>query len=139
MRTVHSLLLLTAAAGVGFAGAAVSFDGVWVVESITLNGKPLPKDQIQGLEATIQGDKYTIRHNGKAIEEGTTKADKSKKPVAFVSTVLSGEDKGKKVHGIMAGEGTTFKVHMSLEGNNPPKDFTPREGTVLVVYRKKTK
>lgn len=138
MRYVHSLLLLAAAAGVGAAGVG-SFDGVWVVESITFNGKPLPREQIKGLEATIQGEKYTIRHNGKTVEEGITRADKSRQPVAFVSTVLSGEDKGKKVHGIMTGEGTTFKVHMSLEGNVAPKDFTPREGTVLVVYRKKTK
>jgi uncharacterized protein (TIGR03067 family) len=112
-------------------------DGVWVVESMHFNGQKVPEEGYKGMEAIIKGDCYTIKKEGKVVDEGTSKSDLTKTPHTLDSTSTFGESKGKKMFGIAEMKGDTMKVHFALEGKDRPKDFTPAEGTILVVYKRK--
>src|SRR5581483_3471826 len=67
--------------------------GTWKFVSQEMDGKALPKDELAKQTITFEGDKWTVRRDGKVIQAGTHKFDPAKKPPQVDAAVTEGEDK----------------------------------------------
>jgi uncharacterized protein (TIGR03067 family) len=88
-----------------------AFAGVWTVieqERGKKSDEPLAARTVE-----FRGDHYTIKAGDKVFEEGTFSADARHSPRLIDITVTSGEDKGKKWHGVYELEGDTLRLAVS--------------------------
>jgi uncharacterized protein (TIGR03067 family) len=125
---------LTAGAG-GKGGGGL--EGTWVTTEINFGGKKLPKEQVEKLQltVTVRGDKYAVQVQGKVEEEGTFKADPSKKPKTLDLNIESGKNKGKTQRGIYRVDGETLSVSFAPAGaKERPGAFTFEEGSKYQTY-----
>jgi uncharacterized protein (TIGR03067 family) len=124
-------------------GVKSKFDGVWVPQSVTRNGKEVPKDTIKSIKLIVKGTKFTIKTADKEFS-GMFKLDESKTPVQIDVTSKTVEGKDHKSVGIVKLEGDTLTVCSSQDAKKRPTEFTSPEGAAgagieLVVYRREKK
>jgi uncharacterized protein (TIGR03067 family) len=129
------VLLVTAAAAGDDAGNAVR--GIWAVESLSLDGRPITDDPTAGAQLTaFDGKNYVQRKGVQITEEGTYVLTGSN---AIDMVVGSGADAGKRQLGIYQVQGNTLRVCLAEPGVKArPKSFQAGSGSglLLAVYRK---
>lgn len=115
--------------------ASTAVQGTWIVSSI--NGESAPMGA-QEMTLTFTGDKYEQSLGGNVNERGSIKVDASKKPMTIDLAIGEGSDAGKTQLGIFEVAGDTMKLHLDTPGaGQRPTDFTAKEGSFMVVAKKK--
>lgn len=146
MRTITSLLILSAglAVGAGFVHQNSSktgeakLQGTWTIVSVELEGQPLPMDNLNGASLTIQGQRYSFRHE-KVTLEFTWSADSSKTPNAIDLKVADGLDKGDVYRGIYKLDQDRYTICRGyLPNQERPTTFStrPNSGFMMVVWKR---
>lgn len=118
-------------------------DGTWVAVSMEQEGKKLPDALVKKLTIKLitMGDTYKVTFNDKVAEEGSSKADWTRKPTAVDIDASKGPNKGKTIQAILSIEGDTMKVCYNLKGESRPTEFATKEGSghTLIVYEREKK
>jgi uncharacterized protein (TIGR03067 family) len=110
--------------------------GTWKFASQEVDGKSRTKDELAKQTITFDGDKWTVRRDGKVIQAGTHKFDPDKKPPQVDAVVTEGEDKGNTMLGIYELKADTFKVSFDPKGKQRPADFTSKAGRMTAVVER---
>ncbi len=105
--------------------------GTWMYESVEMDGKAMPADELKKMRITFAGDKFTVKSGDKAAEAGTQKLDPTKKPKTVDATVTEGEGKGTTMLGIYELEGDTLKACFDPTGKKRPTEFKAPAGSGL--------
>jgi uncharacterized protein (TIGR03067 family) len=114
-----------------------NFQGTWIVESMQLNGKPLPEEDRKKIKLTIKGEKFTFS-NGATSEPGLYKIDPAKNPKELNIVITEGNDKGKVYLVIYKFEAGKMIQCMELSNEKRPKEFvgTAGSGCALEVWQR---
>ena len=113
--------------------------GTWKFVSQEVDGKPRPKEELAKQTITFDGDKWTVRRDGKVIQAGTHKFDPEQKPPQVDAVVKEGEDKGNTMLGIYELKADTLKVCFDPKGKERPADFTSKAGRMTAVVEREKK
>jgi uncharacterized protein (TIGR03067 family) len=113
--------------------------GTWKFVSQEIDGKGLPKEEVAKQTITFDGDKWTVRRDGKVVQAGTHKFDPDKKPAHVDAVVTEGEDKGSTMLGIYELKGNTLKVCFDPKGKERPTDFTSKACRMTAVVEREKK
>lgn len=105
------------------------FQGTWTIESSMAAGQEIPRDQLKGFIVIYEGDKHTLKHDGKVFQIGTQKIDPSKSPKTIDVTMTEGPQKGKVMLGIYEFHGDTMKACFDPTGTNRPTEFRSAAGS----------
>jgi len=100
--------------------------GTWKIVSVQRAGKE--EEKPVNTVATVVGNKFTTKADGKTIRAGTLKLDPSQQPKAVDATYTDGPDKGKTFQGIYTLEGDTWKICYSGPDQERPKAFPKKPG-----------
>lgn len=115
-----SLLLTSAHAADPTVGDLDKLQGVWVLESLELNGKGVALEALQvngkplAPRLTVKGESYTLRLADSPYAM-TCRLDPSAAPKRITLTVIDGPDKGKVFRGIYKLEGDRFTICRTLD------------------------
>ena len=113
--------------------------GTWKFTSQEVDGKSRTKDELAKQTITFEGDKWTVRRDGKVIQAGTHKFNPDKKPPQLDAVVTEGEDKGNTMLGIYELKADTLHVCFDLKGKERPADFTSKAGRMTAVVEREKK
>ena len=105
-----------------------NFQGVWTVESMDLDGKPLTEEQRKKIKLSIKGENFTF-DNGSGAEPGSYKIDPSKNPKELNIVISEGQDKGKIYLVIYKFENGKMIQCMQLDNKKRPTEFTGKAGS----------
>jgi uncharacterized protein (TIGR03067 family) len=104
-----------------------ALEGTWRAVSLVADGKPVDTGDLQGLELTIKGDRYSVNtKDGQDI--GTLKLDETQNPRTMDATKTEGLDAGKQVKAIYQIDGDTLKVCVASENGERPTELAGKEG-----------
>jgi uncharacterized protein (TIGR03067 family) len=106
-----------------------SFQGTWTVESMELDGKPLPDDQRQKIKLVIQGEDFRFYNAEGTSEPGLYKIDPSKDPKELNIVITEGSDKGKIYLVIYKFEAGKMIQCMQLDNKARPNTFSGKAGS----------
>lgn len=110
-----------------------ALQGRWLLQ--TVNGQAVDASAPEAV-FTIAGDKYAHGPDANAIERGTLKVDPSK-PLEITLVIATGESAGSSQVGIYDATADTLRFHLNVPGaTERPKDFTAREGFLLLTLTK---
>jgi uncharacterized protein (TIGR03067 family) len=113
--------------------------GTWKFVSQEVEGKPRTKEELAKQTITFEGDKWTVRRDGKVIQAGTHKFDPDKKPAWVDAVVREGEGKGFTMLGIYELKGDALKVCFDPKGKERPTDFTSKASRMTAVVEREKK
>jgi uncharacterized protein (TIGR03067 family) len=113
--------------------------GTWKFVSQEMDGKPRPKEELSKQTITFDGDKWTVRRDGKVVQAGTHKFDPAKKPPQVDAVVTEGEDKGFTMLGVYELTADTLKVCFDPKGKERPADFVSKAGRMTAVVEREKK
>ena len=105
-----------------------NFQGVWTVESMELNGKPLGEERRKKIKLTIKGENFTF-DTGADSHEGLYKIDPAKDPKELNITITRGDEKGKVYLVIYKFADDKMIQCMRQDNKSRPKAFTGAAGT----------
>lgn len=104
-----------------------AFQGTWTI--VELEKGKAGDQPVSARTVEFRGDKYAIKADGKAVEEGTFAADAGKTPNRIEVTTTSGPDKGQKWHGVYELEGDTLRAVVGPTDKDRPASLAkPAEG-----------
>jgi uncharacterized protein (TIGR03067 family) len=110
------------------------FQGTWKVIEATAGGKPAPKEDIENIQFTFEGEKLIVTERGKS-ETGSYSVDAKKDP-AEIDMV---SPKGNKSLGIYKfdKDGKLTMCFAKGEKATRPKAFDDKEAVVVVMEKVK--
>jgi uncharacterized protein (TIGR03067 family) len=113
-----------------------ALQGTWQLVHAESAGKPMPKQQIQGVKLVISGTQLKLEFGGEN-STGTFTIDPAKKPKTIDSTINFDGDRGKTL-GIYALDGDRLQLCCSIDGKTRPKALatTPTEAITLWTYKR---
>src|SRR5689334_19726068 len=109
--------------------------GTWTVVALEANGQQAPKEFIERISFTFDGEKLKITgaptaQGQDANREYSVKLDPSKSPKAIDTTALNGPEKGKIDQGIYELKDDELRLCMpNNEAKERPKDFKGGQGS----------
>jgi uncharacterized protein (TIGR03067 family) len=104
------------------------FQGVWTVESMELNGKPLSEERRKKIRLTIKGENFTFE-TGADSHAGLYKIDPSQDPKELNIVITRGDEKGKVYLVIYKFEDGKMIQCMRQDNKSRPKSFTGAAGS----------
>jgi uncharacterized protein (TIGR03067 family) len=110
--------------------------GTWVDISFEKAGAKLEK--VGEHQLKIDGETFSLSHDGKVEDKGTIKLDPSRSPREIDLQVREGKNEGKTGLGIYAWDGEDLKLCLGdLDGGTRPTDLTAMpENRVLIVLKR---
>jgi len=105
-----------------------NFQGVWTVESMELNGKPLSEERRKKIKLTIKGENFTFDTGGDS-HEGLYKIDPTKDPKELNIVITRGGEKGKVYLVIYKFEDGKMIQCMRQDNKSRPTTFTGAAGS----------
>lgn len=115
------------------------FQGVWLVESMLEDGRPLPEKQTSKIKLTIKGENFTFE-NAAGSHDGLYKIDPSKNPKELNIVITRGDEKGKVYLVAYKFEGGKMIQCMRVDNKSRPAEFTGKAGSGNLLefwYRQK--
>jgi uncharacterized protein (TIGR03067 family) len=112
--------------------------GTWKLISFEIGGKGDDDTKDENRELVIDGDKITVKNEGKEVEQDRFVLDPTKKPKSIEVTTLTGDEKDKKRLGIYELEGDNLKICIDEKGEARPAEFKTKEGgsQILVTLKR---
>jgi uncharacterized protein (TIGR03067 family) len=110
--------------------------GTWKLISFEIAGKGDDDTKDENRELVIDGDKITIKSEGKEVGQESFTLDPTKKPKAIDFLTLTGEEKDKKRLGIYELDGDNLKFCVDEKGEARPADFKTKESGILVILKR---
>ncbi|HEV3237824.1 MAG TPA: TIGR03067 domain-containing protein [Gemmataceae bacterium] len=112
--------------------------GTWKLISFEVAGKGDDDTKDENRELVIDGDKITVKNEGKEVEQESFVLDPTKKPKNIEVTTLTGDDKNKKRLGIYELDGDNLKICIDEKGEARPAEFKTKEGgsQILVTLKR---
>ena len=107
--------------------------GAWKLMSFEVAGKGDDDTKDENRELIIEGDKISVKNDGKDIEKDSFTLDPAKEPKVIDLITLSGNDKDKKRPGIYELDGDNLKICIDEKGEKRPTAFATKEGDGLVL------
>src|SRR5262249_47369122 len=102
-----------------------NLDGTWTIVRGEKDGKPEPKDRIEGSVVVIKGNKITgSDKDKKEFFACTFTLDTSKKP--WTIKMVSTEPKKDESRGILEKDGNTLKLCYQVRDAAPPTTFSTK-------------
>jgi len=133
------LLPLARAADEGRSADRPHLDGTYQIVSGERDGKPEPKDRLQGRVVVIKGNRITgTDREKKEFFDCTFKVDTSKKPWAVTMTSAAPK-KGEIARGVIAQDGNRVTICYGLPGTQPPTTFSTTKNQNCFVLQKTNK
>jgi uncharacterized protein (TIGR03067 family) len=139
------LYALTVSAGLGLLAADDTakaeqdkLQGTWAIVSLEVAGDEVPKEQLEGITLTIEGDKHTVKRGDDVLAERTCKLDPTKSPKQIDGKYVGGPNDGKATLGIYELNGDTLKYCFGPPDGERPKDFSTKadSDTRMAVYKR---
>jgi uncharacterized protein (TIGR03067 family) len=114
-------------------------EGEWTYASLTFAGKTLPDELTKTMILSFKDGKYTSKLLGQVVDEGTIKliAPEKDKPWRWERT--SGKLKDFTVKGIFKWDGDSVQYCESPVGQDAPKEFESKEGSLVNLATLKKK
>jgi uncharacterized protein (TIGR03067 family) len=129
------LLPLAVLAGEPRTGAA-NLEGTYKIVSGESDGKPVPKDKIEGSITVIGKDKIVgTDKDKKEFFACTYRLDTGKKPYVITMTSTTPK-KGEKARGVIEKDGDTLRICYALPGAPVPTTFKTVKGQNSFVLKK---
>jgi uncharacterized protein (TIGR03067 family) len=113
--------------------------GTWKFVAQEMDGKAMPKEELATQTITFEGDKWSVRREGKVVQAGTHKFDPGKKPGQVDAVITEGQDKGSTMLGIYELKGDTIKVCFDPKGKERPTEFTSKAGRMTATVEREKK
>ena len=110
--------------------------GTWKFTSQEVDGKPRTNDELAKQTIVFEGDKWTVRRDGKVIQAGTHKFKPDQKPPQVDAVVTEGEDKGNTMLGIYELKADALQVCFDPQGKQRPGDFTSKVGRMTATVER---
>jgi uncharacterized protein (TIGR03067 family) len=112
--------------------------GAWKLMSFEIAGKGDDDAKDENRELVIDGDKITIKNEGKEVGQESFTLDPSKKPKAIDFLTLTGDEKDKRRLGIYELDGDNLKICVDEKGEARPSEFKTKDGgsQILVVLKR---
>jgi uncharacterized protein (TIGR03067 family) len=135
-----SFLLLAADTDDDVGKELMALQGKWKTVAVEAEGKPFPKDKIPNFTFVVAADGKSTGRTPQGEFRFIILVNPKKNPKNIDNLHESGEQKGKRQHGIYKLERDKFIVCMTRPGvaeGDRPKDFTTKDTTnVLFVFEK---
>jgi uncharacterized protein (TIGR03067 family) len=109
---------------------ARQWQGTWKLVSATWNGEPQKSD----VRWLVDGDRYTVRHNGTDVEHNPFKLDACEKHIDVFHHEVPKGAFGGSLKGIYEIKGDRLQVCYDPTARRYPKSFEARSGSKLVLY-----
>ena len=115
--------------------------GTWKLIAFEIAGKGDDDTKDENRELVIDGDKITVKNEGKEVEQESFVLDPTKKPKNIEVTTLTGDEKNKKRLGIYELDGDNLKICIDEKGETRPAEFKTKEGgsQILVTLKRAKK
>ncbi len=125
-----------ATAGGGGSDDLKAIQGLWSATIAEISGKPASKEEM-GLKLFlfVEGDRYRVLIEDKAISAGTLRLDMSKTPRTIDATHTEGPFKGVVQQGIYEIQGDRMVCAFAKPGMERPTEFKTRPGTEQSLVR----
>ena len=119
------------------AGGLQKFAGKWVPTEVKINGNPVPREQLDAILLTIEGNRYTSRV-GEKTDEGTLAIDESKKPATMDVLRKKSDGSEATIPAIYEFNGEALKICYAIGTPARPTEFKSETdgGTLLVTYKR---
>ena len=113
--------------------------GTWNIVALEVEGQKMAAGALTGSKIVVKGDRFTTLAMG-ATYEGKLEVDPAKTPKTFNLNFTAGPEKGNTSLGIYELDGDTWKICMTVAGNNRPKEFAtkPRSGHAFETLKRDT-
>ena len=120
------------------------FQGDWIMVAGERNGQKMDAKLVRTFSRTVIGTKYTVSFEvpeAAVVQPGSFTLDPSKQPKAIDLVADDGPNKGKKMLGIYAFDGDTYKMCVAQPEKERPTAFATKEGSEwsLTVWKREKK
>ena len=139
---VFVFLALVMGAGPVVPDDKASLQGVWIAESMEVDGKPAPAKAVKRMRFTFKGDSVSVRgnHNDDSQEQCGYEIDAAKSPKHLDITPSKESNQKKPVLGIYDIKGDELKLCLR-HGNSSdgrPTEFStkPESNLILMVFKR---
>jgi uncharacterized protein (TIGR03067 family) len=115
-----------------------AFEGTWVGETNTRDGKLIPEDEAKNVRLILTADRYTLERGGDQASRGFCKIDPTKTPKTMDISIIDGVNKGQTWLGIYELTGDTYRTCFATAGKPRPGEFSsePGSGNILWVFKR---
>ncbi len=111
-------------------------EGTWQVVSMEMDGQKQSEDDAKQYKIIIKGNKYTLKMQDNAINQGTFTIDATKKPKTIDIKPTDGDNAGQTMLGIYEQDGDTQKTCYAQPGQKRPTKFSSEGGNTLIVSKR---
>lgn len=111
-----------------------NLQGSWSIESLEIDGRPMPADTFAEACIVIKGSQFTSTGMG-AKFKGTVEVDEHQKPKTFDLVFTAGPKKGIRNPGIYQLDGDSWTICLATRGDKRPRTFNTREGDGLALEK----
>ncbi|HLW65924.1 MAG TPA: TIGR03067 domain-containing protein [Gemmataceae bacterium] len=115
---------------------AEGLEGEWIVISEESFGNKTPEQETSKMRIAVKDGKI-IATLDKESHTATFKIDADKKPAEIDITHQDGPDAGRTERGIYEFTGETLKLCVNENSTDRPKEFSSKNGTLMVLKRVK--
>jgi len=106
--------------------------GTWEFTSLEIEGQALPEQVFLGSKIIIDGDRFRTESMG-AEYTGTYTVDTTTTPKRLDMIFVGGPEKGNRSLGIYEIDGDSWKICLTIRGNQRPTEFTTRSNSGHVL------
>src|ERR1035437_3738260 len=106
--------------------------GAWNVVALQTDGRKMPASMVRGARIVIEGERFSTIAMGAAYG-GTVSVDEAQVPKAFNLNFTEGPEKGNTSYGIYELDGDTWKICLTITGNQRPREFATKPGSGLAL------
>jgi len=102
--------------------------GTWNMVSLEIEGMKMAEPAFKGAKIVVKGDAFTTTSMG-AVYKGTLSVNGAKTPKTLDLAFLEGPEKGNTSLAIYQLEDDTWKICLTIRGNDRPKEFVTKPGS----------
>ena len=109
-------------------GEIEKLQGTWNVVSLEIEGAKMEEPAFKGAKIVVKGEAFTTISMG-ATYKGTLKVDVTRTPKTLDLSFTEGPEKGSISLAIYELEADTWKICLTIAGNDRPKEFVTKAGS----------